>query len=693
MAIDSRLRWILEERSAPHGALQEALALVESPSTRRSSSSDHGPRKIDILVRGTPGADQSTFKTELEKLNLEVHTIVGTRGNLTATGRIEIDDLALLDASSFVARVEAPRELQPELTVSLPHCTATAAHALEPSASGKATLVGVIDGGIDIHHAVFRDEHGKSRIVALWDQMSPAQVGGSVPYGRVYTQVEIDAAISGAQLDHADPGGHGTHVTSIAAGAGQRPGIAKAASIIVVALGGDDQTLGRSKNAIDAFDWIVTEAEQRNLPVAVNMSLGMNGGSHAGTSILEAAMDAHCRKPSVALVKSAGNEQEWRIHASGTLVANAELTLEVLCQSGKFQPGQLEIWFDENDDIEVSVQPPSGNATAWTSLNEMPKNAVLAGGNRIRIDAEYDPEGTGDNLINVFFAAGGSAIGILPGTWRVLLRARTIGADGRVHAWLERTARRPAAEQLRFSASSYDPSCTISIPGTARRVITVGSYVTTPNPPGSALVGALSSFSGRGPTRFDVQKPDLVAPGEYIEAARSSRSPGVGEWISLPGTSMAAPHVAGAAAILLSEKPELTGEQVRQILCRSARAAASGPDSAFGSGYLDVAAAVALLRNGAVTFPEVLSTRIEGATFQIKTGADTTASLLYDAHRGRLLAGKRAGSMPSLAPSRTHTFVLSALGRETSYFEVHLFSNGWRSIADNHGGAFCIVVP
>lgn len=695
MAIDSRLKWVLAERATPVSVLTEAVEILAG-SRLTDDSGWRQPRSVEVLVRAVPAAERDGFVSELKRIGFEIHSVAGRAGGYAATGLAQLDELVRLDTSPMVARVEAPRDLSPELTVSVVSSRAQEAHQLAPPALGGRALVGVVDGGIDYTHPVFQDAGGRSRIVALWDQAAvppPGAPAGDVPYGVVYSKADIDAALTGVALPHRDPFAHGTHVASIAAGAAPRMGVAPAANLLVVSLSNPSgETLGRSKQAVEAIDWIVRRARALHLPVAINMSQGMNGGGHVGSSVLELAMDAHCRTPGVAIVKSAGNEQEWRIHASGSL-ATGQLEFEIECQPNKQSPGALEIWFDGATELEVSVQPPSGPATAWVNQANMPQTLVLAGGNRMRVDVEFDPEHTKDNLLNLFFSTGGNAIGLIPGTWRV--RLRSVGAPSSlpIHAWLERGLRNPTSEQLRFSQQSHDPTCTITVPGTARRVITVGSYVTTPRPAGSALVGALSSFSSCGPTRYDVQKPDICAPGEWIEAARSAQAPGVGQWISINGTSMAAPHVAGAAALVLAENPRLTGEQVRQILARAAMATSSTPDNSFGCGKLDACRSVELVRAGEPSFPVVASATLVGMTLKVTTNDDSTASLLYDRSAGRVLAGRRQGALPSLVPAKVHVFDLTVLGPGDWFFEVHLFAAGWRTIADDDGAAWNVTVP
>ncbi len=126
---------------------------------------------------------------------------------------------------------------------------------------------------------------------------------------------------------------------------------------------------------------------------------------------------------------------------------------------------------------------------------------------------------------------------------------------------------------------------TVSItdPGNAQGVITVGAtHRFKPHTYG------VSYFSSRGPTGDGRSKPDLVAPGEKIKAPVPGRRVGVQD-----GTSMAAPHVSGAAALLMGRHRELIGapEKIKETLCRTATDL--GRERHFqGHGMVDVLRAI-----------------------------------------------------------------------------------------------------
>lgn len=127
---------------------------------------------------------------------------------------------------------------------------------------------------------------------------------------------------------------------------------------------------------------------------------------------------------------------------------------------------------------------------------------------------------------------------------------------------------------------SYEGYAAFSItdPGNADGVLTVGAtHRYAPHTYG------VSFFSSRGPTGDGRPKPDLVAPGERV------RAPHRDGWGDLDGTSMAAPHVSGAAAMLMSRYAELVGQprRIKEVLCRSATDL--GRERSFqGNGMLDV---------------------------------------------------------------------------------------------------------
>ncbi|ONI79436.1 hypothetical protein ALI144C_26875 [Actinosynnema sp. ALI-1.44] len=129
---------------------------------------------------------------------------------------------------------------------------------------------------------------------------------------------------------------------------------------------------------------------------------------------------------------------------------------------------------------------------------------------------------------------------------------------------------------------------TVGSPGSADAALTVGAVDRD---------DSLAPFSSRGPRVGDAGiKPDVTAPGVNIAAAKAANgrmgTPVVDGYVAASGTSMATPHVAGAAALLAQVHPDWNGEQLKAALAASAKPNAKLNAFEQGSGRIDVAKAI-----------------------------------------------------------------------------------------------------
>jgi hypothetical protein len=161
----------------------------------------------------------------------------------------------------------------------------------------------------------------------------------------------------------------------------------------------------------------------------------------------------------------------------------------------------------------------------------------------------------------------------------------------------------------------------VGSPSTADAAVSVANFEKS---------GALNWGSLRGPRVGDYAvKPDVGAPGTDIVAARSPSALDhlpAGQYLPLSGTSMATPHVAGAAALLAQAHPEWTATQVKEALMASASPNPEYDVFAQGAGLVNVARA---LRQPVTVTPASLSI---GALEWPHTDAPTTRTVTYHNH-------------------------------------------------------------
>lgn len=499
-------------------------------------------------------------------------TRVVTRFADIATLRVKRDHIRALSDSEAVAAIEAVRSLQTsESALAFPDEIVESEYSRRPAgleATGKNTVVAVLDWGCDMAFPAFsnkvRDsENGEekleSRFLAVWDQRSSTENSGTnrFGYGRIFRREEINSAINSddayaalgyhpGDSDTKHPrtgewqGAHGTHVLDIAAGNGNGGGMAGVspdADLIFVHLAktarviGPDN-LGDSSSVLEALDFVFSEAGDR--PCVVNMSVGAHGGPHDASTLVEQGIDRAVElAPGRCVVNSAGNYFAKKAHASGRIASGetSELNFEVPGEDPT--PSELELWHSPVDRFSIQLAGPERQTLLSIQPDE--SKEIEHEGKRIGL-ASYQKRINGDYSLNVVLSP------LAPqGRWSLSMRAEQAG-DGRYHAWIERDH----GLQPRFSGESVDQTFTTGTICNGRNSITVGAI----DPHAAAL--KLGSFSSSGPTRDGRVKPEVVAPGVRIVAARSASPDELPEiaYTSKSGTSMAAPHVAGSIALI-----------------------------------------------------------------------------------------------------------------------------------------------
>ncbi|MGH7322282.1 MAG: S8 family serine peptidase [Candidatus Rokuibacteriota bacterium] len=540
---------------------------------------------VFIKFRGAPA--------RFERAGVRIHSVAGD----IATATVPLRRIPNLEADPDVVFVELSRPAFAQLDQSVSITQADQLHAGMPAVTGQGTIVGIVDYGIDFYHPDFRDPVTQTtRLRFLWHQDPPAGTGGAAGappapwgYGREYSSIDLNQdLVSGnpySVVDHrADP--HGTQVAGIAAGNGagdgMHIGVAPGADIIFVdTLLSGMLAIADMVQIADALDYVFARAGAT--PCVVNLSLGDHLGPHDGTSLVEQFIDNAVSTPGRSVAIAAGNGNLDGKYATGTVPSGGASSVALTVPVGVSGAETLEIWYDGPDRFDLSITLPGGTVRGPFLPNTGPVSSV-AGTTRITVTSVVNDPRNEDNLISVILESQGGPIAA--GNWQVSLGGNVGGTpsviNGRWNAWIDRNTAiawaAPAAGTL-----------TLATPGTCRRAITVGAH----DKIGGQLIWGKS---GRGSTRDGRIKPEISAPGVSIVAprARNMTAPVPGPLYEAPrsGTSLAAPHVAGAIALLHEcRAASLSTHDAKYILQTLAdtQGIASIPDLAFGWGRVRVA--------------------------------------------------------------------------------------------------------
>lgn len=452
------------------------------------------------------------------------------------------------------------------------------------SLSGKGVLVGIVDSGIDYAHPDFRNEDGTTRIVALWDQSSSfGTPPDSYLIGTLFSREQIDLALKEELVSdqrrivpEIDLSGHGTHVAGIAAGNGRASdgkyrGVAYESELVIVKLAevrSEQIAVSGTARLMEAINFCIRFAMERNQPLALNLSYGTNEGAHNGKSLLETYINTVSAMAKCVICVGTGNEGVGRKHAGGKLEQEETVEIELAIE-GTEKSLELELWKNYPDRFLVEIESPSGrtvsfpfgegeNVTAFGSdflYSAWQKSVRLA---EAEIEGFWSAPTIYQNLVQfrLSITAFGERLGV--GIWKIRLIAEEI-VQGEYDIWILQ-----GLEQSQSGFIVPTSFRTLTIPSTAENVISVGAYDV-----GNFQVAA---FSGRGEAReLGRTKPDIVAPGVDIMSCAVG-----GRYTRKTGTSMATPFVTGGSALLMQwgiidgNDPFLYGEKLREYLLRGA---------------------------------------------------------------------------------------------------------------------------
>ena len=537
---------------------------------------------------------------------------------------IPLDQVEALAAERNVSRIEANRGAH-----ALMDTTALVVNALpvyelsdnHPAFTGAGVVVGVEDIGFDLTHPNFFDASGNYyRIGAFWDQLSKDTINSRMPVGRDYLgQTEILAC---GQSTDAPTQTHGTHTSGIAAGSGydtKYRGMAFDSELCLVSNAVtedieyiDSADIYKYTSAIDALGmkYCFDYASLQGKPCVVSFSEGYNPYLDEEDSLFSAALD-HMIGPGRIIVTSAGNEGVEKTYFE-KLATQQEAGAFVRCfrESAIYrltsaEPLRLMLYYYKGGNSTPT--DTLSFTTAEVIIDSIMTKKLICGEDSLSFSVYRNTSSFLDGDVYQIALKANRTLDSFPPL------ALVVGGEGviKVYGGSKMAFTSRGDVDQRWSAAQKGnnivaPGCfpsVICVGSTSHRLEIVNEQGEVQHSMDGTVAGMLSPFSSTGPTMNGLMKPDVVAPGGNVVSSYShiahpdnaivGWSEFQGErypWAADTGTSMSTPVVAGIIALWLQAKPDLTLEEVREVLSRSCRRPDTSldyPNNFYGYGEID----------------------------------------------------------------------------------------------------------
>lgn len=520
--------------------------------------------------------DAETVCKAISKAGYEATFIDAT----TVTATVPATYIATLSEMSEVKYISASMPFRPFMEASRKASKVDDIHNgtdLETPFTGKGVIVGVIDQGFQFKHRAFLNEEGESRALAIWKHKN------------AYTRPTTVIPNTGDEFQ----GSHATHVTNIACGSqvgsNKLYGMAPEADIVMISSTFDNARV------MEEAKYISELAASEGKPYVINMSFGSQQGPHDGTTKYDQTMKKYGKAGGI-LVAAMGNEGTDNLHTTCTFEEDEEsvnIFVKDIGQSTIF----VDLWGQATDGKQhLQVRPFVYNIS--TKVRDFKNDSFWKScGN---ITATIDPNNKKENYYFAIQVAAmrGSSTNLIFGV------EVTGNTDDTFHAWIGQPEFGSFYKPIGApNAVSGDSEYCVGEGGASiPNAIAVGSYNAVGTSfknyfgqsfsyPSSSVgsKGQISPFSSKGPYLGEGYKPLVVAPGSCVNSAFNSKS---SDWDGssnntlimdivtmgstkyyyglASGTSMASPAMTGIIALWLQANPQLTPENVEEIIRKTA---------------------------------------------------------------------------------------------------------------------------